>query len=181
MGDWGIWGYCFFHQITSINQTQLSSAIKLHVCFGKRRGLDSQRYYFTNGNKANWRMRIYAYAHSRCLTSIIGDKKGNISTLGSLHYNMIKHYVSSFNLTNKTLAIISLGFPEKNDDIDYWTFCGFCRILPYFPLFTTTLPYWSETVGGFGGEQSWMKKNSQRQDYDLAVMRKRGLWGWMGR
>ena len=64
-------------------------------------------------------MRIYAYAHSQCLTSIIGDKKGNISTLGSLNYNMIKHYVSSFNLTNKTLAIISLGFPEKNDDIDY--------------------------------------------------------------
>ena len=82
MGDWGIWGYCFFRQITSINQTQLSSAIKLHVCFGKRRGLDFQRYYFTNGNKANWRMRIYAYAHSQCLTSIIGDKKAHISIFG---------------------------------------------------------------------------------------------------
>ena len=113
LGDLGI--LFFFHQITSINQTQLSSAI----CFGKRQGLYFQRYCFTNGNKANWRMRIYAYAHSQCLTSIIGDKKANISTLGSLHYNVIKHYVSLFNLTNKTLAIISLGFPEKNDDIDY--------------------------------------------------------------
>ena len=114
LGDLGI--LFFFHQITSINQTQLSSAIKLHICFEKRQGLDFQRYCFTNGNKANWRMRIYAYANSQCLTSIIGDKK---ATLGSLHYNVIKHYVSLFNLTNKTLAIISLGFPEKNDDIDY--------------------------------------------------------------
>ena len=133
MGDWGIWGYCFFfHQITSINQTQLSSAIKLHVCFGKRRGLDFQRYYFTNGNKANWRMRIYAYAHSQCLTSIIGDKKANISTLGSLHYNIIKHYVSSFNLTNKLQQSYLSDFLKRTTTLIIEHFADSAEYCPTF-------------------------------------------------
>ena len=149
MGDLGI--LFFFHQITSINQTQLSSAIKLHICFGKRQGLDFQRYCFTNGNKANWRMRIYAYAHSQCLTSIIGDKKANISILGSLHYNIIKHYVWSFILTNKTLAIISLGFTEKNDDIAYWTFCGFCQNTALL----STFHYYSALLERDSGRPWW--------------------------
>ena len=86
--------------------------------------------------------------------------------------------MSELNHENLNGAVILWKF-DINDILSHTLVSAYgfslSRILPYFPLFTSTLPYWSETVGRLGGEQSWMTKNSQRQDYDLAVMRKRGL------